>query len=191
MKYVRVMDGATSNAGGFEYKIDAINETDNWHPNADTPKEMGGFNFCQEDKLLRWLHRGDTLYDVIIPKGAEVIEINHKNCPSGLFRCNKIMVTNPRKVTEKMVFDLYHKSTLPEKTYYQCFCTLLFRGYKNVVHEMVKDLVNKENAEGALTELKSFIEMDENGDIHRFQYPAFQKDVREVLNQIEKIQLGV
>ncbi len=29
---------------------------------------MGGFNFSTEDKILRWLVRGDTLYDVIIPE---------------------------------------------------------------------------------------------------------------------------
>ena len=37
------------------------------------PGKMGGFNFGTEDKILRWLHRGDTLYDVIIPNNAQVI----------------------------------------------------------------------------------------------------------------------
>ena len=191
MKYVRVMDGTKSNAGGFEYKIDEVNETTHWNPNADNPKDMGGFNFCQEDKILRWLHRGDTIYDVIIPEGAELVEVDHKNCPNGLFRSNKIIVTNPRKVTEEMVFDLYHLSHLPEKSYYQCFCTLLFRGYKKVVKQMVKDLVHKENVDRAIQELKEYVEMDENGDIHRFQHPAFQKDLLEVFDQLKEIQLGV
>lgn len=191
MKYVRVMDGAVSNAGGFTYKIDEVNEITNWNPQADNPKDMGGFNFCQEDKLLRWLHRGDTLYDVIIPEGAEVIEVPHKNCPTGLFRSNKIIVTNLRPVTEEMVFDLYQKSTLPEKTYYQCFCTLLFRGYKKVVLKMIDDFITKENVEKAISELKEFVEMDENGDIKRFQYDSFQKDVRDILKKLESIQLSV
>ena len=26
------------------------------------------------EKIIRWLHRGDTLYDVIIPEDAEVID---------------------------------------------------------------------------------------------------------------------
>lgn len=72
-KYVWVMDGKRSNAGEFEYKLDEINMSDNWNPNADDHKKMGGFNFSSEDKILRWLHRGDTIYDVIIPTDAEVV----------------------------------------------------------------------------------------------------------------------
>ena len=49
-KYVRVMDGLKSNAGGFEYKIDEVNVTDNWNPNSLEAEEMGGFNFGTEDK---------------------------------------------------------------------------------------------------------------------------------------------
>lgn len=187
MKYVRVMDGDRSNAGGFVYKIDELNETDNWHPNADNPKEMGGFNFCQDDKLLRWLHRGDTLYDVIIPEGAEVIEIDHKNCPNGLYRCNKIIVTNPRKVTEDMVLDLYKISTLPEKTYYQCFITLLFRGYKNVVKYMIHDRVNKQNVDNAISEFQRYLTEDDTGDIKRFSYNDLGKDTKEIYDELLKI----
>ena len=187
MKYVRVADGAKSNAGGFDYKIDEINETNHWNPSADNPKEMGGFNFCQEDKLLRWLHRGDTLYDVIIPEGAELIEINHKNCPNGLFRSNKIVLTNPRKVTHEMVLDLYKKSNLPEKTYYQCFVTLLFRGYKDVVEYMVHDMVHKDNVNRAIDEFKDYIAKDDTGDIKRFEYDKLWDDAKDIYNLLLEI----
>ena len=72
-KYVRVMDGLKFNAGGFEYKLNEVNIANKWNPNSLDPKEMGGFNFGTEDKILRWLHRGDTLYDVIIPDDTEVV----------------------------------------------------------------------------------------------------------------------
>ena len=36
-KFVRVMDGLKSNAGGFEYKLDEINIADKWNPNAENP----------------------------------------------------------------------------------------------------------------------------------------------------------
>jgi hypothetical protein len=75
-KYVRVMDGVKSNAGGFDYKIDEVNIANNWNPKADNPEEFGGINFGIEDKILRWLHRGDTLYDVIIPEDAEVVKVD-------------------------------------------------------------------------------------------------------------------
>ena len=67
-KYVRVMDGLKSNAGGFEYKLNEINVSDSWNPEAHSGKEFGGFNFTTESCILRWLHRGSTIYDVEIPK---------------------------------------------------------------------------------------------------------------------------
>ena len=67
------MDGIKSNAGGFEYKLDEVNIASNWNPSSKEPDKMGGFNFGTKDKILRWLHRGDTIYDVIIPDDAEVI----------------------------------------------------------------------------------------------------------------------
>ena len=58
----------------FEYKIGEVNIANNWNPNTFDPKEMGGFNFSTEDKIIRWLVRGDTIYDVIILEGSEVID---------------------------------------------------------------------------------------------------------------------
>lgn len=66
-KYVRVMDGLKSNASGFEYKLDKVNVSNDWNPTEIEPEKMCGFSFSTEDKILRWLHRGDTIYDVIIP----------------------------------------------------------------------------------------------------------------------------
>ena len=83
-KYMRVMYGTKSHAGGFDYKIDEINEAQTWNPNADNPEECGGFNFSTEDKILRWLLRGDTLYDVEIPEDAEMVECENKDVPHGL-----------------------------------------------------------------------------------------------------------
>ena len=106
-KYVRVMDGLKSNAGSFEYKLDEINVAKNWNPDNLNPEEMGGFNFGTEDKILRWLHRGDTIYDVIIPEDTEVIKVDNEK---GIYRANKIIVTNPRIITDDMVIKLYEKN---------------------------------------------------------------------------------
>lgn len=96
-KYVRVMDGLKSNAGGFEYKLDEVNIASMWDKSTLDPEKMGGFNFGTEDKILRWLHRGDTIYDVIVPEDAEVVLCNEDK---GIYRANKIIVTNPRKLTK-------------------------------------------------------------------------------------------
>ena len=65
-KYVRVMDGLKSNAGGFEYKLNEINIANVWNPNTYNPKEMGGFNFSTTDKILRWLHLLIIQYHIYI-----------------------------------------------------------------------------------------------------------------------------
>ena len=70
-KFVKVLDGEMSNAGGFKYKINEVNEAMNWNPKADEAKAMGGFSFSSEDKIFRWLLRGNTIYDVEIPIDAE------------------------------------------------------------------------------------------------------------------------
>ena len=91
-KFVKVMYGTTSGAkSDFEYKIGEVNVSNNWNPNADSGKEFGGFNYCDEKCILRWLHRGDTIYDVEVPEDAS------NNVPyykiSGLENMNKINIT--------------------------------------------------------------------------------------------------
>lgn len=92
LKFIKVMFGTASRAGsGFEYKIDKVNETDNWHPETKDSKDIGGFNFSVEEKILRWLVRGDTLYDVIIPENTEVYDCESPSAPHGVFRSNKMV----------------------------------------------------------------------------------------------------
>ena len=97
-KYVKVMFDTISGADkNLEYKLNEVNIATIWNPKAKNGKDFGGFNFGTEDKILRWLHRGDTIYDVIVPEDAEVILCDEEK---GIYRANKIMVTNPRKLTK-------------------------------------------------------------------------------------------
>ena len=113
-KYVRVMDGLKSNASGEKFELDKVITAKTWNSKEIEPEKMGGFNFSTEDKILRYIFRGDTIYDVIIPEDAEVVNVDNEK---GIFRANKIIVTNPRKITEDMVIDIYKKSTLPKFVY--------------------------------------------------------------------------
>lgn len=180
MKYVKVMDGTKSHAGDFEYKINEINIADNWNPYADDPKEFGGFNFSVEDKVLRWLLRGDTLYDVEIPADAEIVEVEHENTPHGVFRANKIIISNPRPVTEELVIDLYKKSTLPEKTYYQCLVTLLFRNHKEAVKYIIRDRINSENVIDAIAEFENYLSNVKG----KFNYDELWDDAKEIYDML-------
>ena len=152
-KYVRVMDGLKSNAGGFEYKLDEVNVADKWNPNNLEAEETGGFNFGKEDKILRWLHRGDTIYDVIIPDDAEVINVDTEK---GVYRSNEIIVTNPRKITDEMVIELYKKSTLSNKIIAQCLLTLIWKDRLDISKYIIKDRVNLNNVDEILEEFVNY-----------------------------------
>ena len=118
------MDGLKSNAGGFEYKLDEVNIASMWDKSTLDPEKMGGFNFGTEDKILRWLRRGDTIYDVIVPEDAEVVLCNEDK---GIYRANKIIVTNPRKLTKELIIDYYKKTTLSDKILAQCLHIMLWK----------------------------------------------------------------
>lgn len=153
MKYVRVMDGLKSNAGGFNYKLDEINISEKWDTSTLDPEKMGGFNFGTEDKILRWLHRGDTIYDVIVPDDAEVILCDEEK---GIYRSNKIIVTNPRTITDELVLELYKKTTLSDKIIAQCLVTLLWKKRKEISKFIINDRVNKDNVDDILNEFTTY-----------------------------------
>ena len=157
MKFVRVMDGLKSNAGGFNYKLDEINISEKWDTSTLNPEKMGGFNFGTEDKILRWLHRGDTIYDVIIPKDAEIILCDKEK---GIYRSNKIIVTNPRTITDKLILELYKKTTLSDKIIAQCLVTLLWKKRKEISKFIINDRVNKKNIDTILNEFTAYAGKD-------------------------------
>ncbi len=154
-KYLKVMFG---NKGiNYEYKIGEINIADTWNPNATNPKEMGGFNFSTEDKIFRWLIRGDTLYDVEIPDDAEIIDCPSESAPHGVFRSNKIILKNPRPMTDDIAMNFYLKSNLPNKSYYKSLAGVAIRGYRNTSLKIIEDKINKHNIDLALSEINDFV----------------------------------
>lgn len=179
-KYMRVMYGTKSHAGGFEYKINEVNETDNWNPKANNPEDFGGFNFSTEDKILRWLLRGDTIYDVEIPKDAEVVECENKNTPHGVFRSNKIILKNPRKLNDNLVMDLYLKSDLPDNTYFQCLTFLSLRDYDEVCKKIIEDKVSEDNVNQAIETFTTFFKLKEE------EKNKCYKNVYQSLNEIKQ-----
>lgn len=174
-KYVRVMDGLKSNAGGFNYKLDEINISERWDTSTKDPEKMGGFNFGTEDKILRWLHRGDTIYDVIIPDDAEVILCDEEK---GIYRSNKIIVTNPRTITDELVIQLYNKTTLSNKIIAQCLVTLLWKKRKEISKYIIKDRVNLNNIDEILNEFINYAGEDN-------LYSESGKEIYEILKEIQ------
>lgn len=188
MKYLKVMFGNKSKANetGIEYKIGEVNIANNWNPNARDSKEMGGFNFSIEEKILRWLLRGDTIYDVEIPKDAEVIDIPHPATPHGVFRSNKIIIKNPREVTDEMAMELYRKSTIPEKSYYKAMVGCAIRGYMNTALQILKDKVTNENIDIVLEEFEDFCTNKDTGIFDENQLGVNCKKIYEILKKIKE-----
>lgn len=78
--YLVKKSGADSN---LIYKIDEVNIANNWNPDAKNPKEFGGFNFSIPQNIIRWIHRGDTIYDVTLPTSAQFRNIKNYSILKG------------------------------------------------------------------------------------------------------------
>lgn len=163
MKFVRVMNGAISHASGYQFKINEVNIADVWDPAADNPKDFGGFNFTDESHVLRWMIRGDTLYDVEIPAEAEVIAVANRNTPGGVWRTNQIIVTNPRVITDDLCVELYKISQLPEKTYFHVLAILAGKGFRKTCEMILRDKVRENNISLYLSEYLEFAFYHGNG----------------------------
>ena len=178
-KYVRVMDGAKSNAGGFEYKLDKVNIAKLWNPKTMEPDKMGGFNFGTEDKILRWLHRGDTIYDVDIPNDAEAILCDESK---GVYRSNKIIVSNSKKITDDLVMDLYKKTTLSNKILADCLVTLIWKDRIKISKSIINDRVNKNNVDEFYTE---FMNYSSKNNFENDELKAKYKELEDMLLKIK------
>lgn len=183
-EYLKVMFGTKSGASDFEYKLGEVNVAKVWNPKELDPKKMGGFNFSMETKILRWLVRGDTIYDVELPEDAEVVDCPSNSAPHGVFRSNKIIISNPRTVTDDIAMELYLKSDLPEKSYYKAMAGCAVRGYMNTALKIFEDKVNKENVRLVTLEFEDFCkqgtekQFDENKHLNeqtRFIYDKLKK----------------
>lgn len=173
------MDGKKSNAGEFEYKLDEINISENWNPSIDDHKKMGGFNFSTEDKILRWLHRGDTIYDVVLPEDAEVV---FRDEEKGIWLTNKIIVTNPRIISDELAIELYNKTTLSNKIIAECLQTLLWKNRMEVVKYIIKDRVNKENIDEFINEFENYVKKSDE-----FNYEELGEDSKIVYDMLKQI----
>lgn len=176
-KFVKVMFG--NKGANYEYKVGEVNIANTWNPNAESGKDFGGFNYATEDCILRWLHRGDTLYDVEIPSDAEVIKIDGATT---IYRSNKIIISNPRKVTDELALEFYEKSNIPEKSYYKAMGAVALMGYDKTAKQILNDRVNKNNIDIVLDEWNNFIKRDDRDNIN--ETIIF---IDEKLNKISKL----
>lgn len=151
-----------------------------WNPKELDPKKMGGFNSSTESKILRWLVRGDTIYDVELHEDAEVVDCPSNSAPHGVFRSNKIIISNPRIVTDDIAMELYLKSDLPEKSYYKAMAGCAVRGYMNTAFK-----VNKENVRLVTLEFEDFCKQGTEKQFDENKY--LNEQTRFIYNKLKKL----
>ena len=100
-----------------------------------------------------------------------------------IYRCNKIILTNPRKVTDEMAMEFYKKSNIPEKSYYKALGAVALMNYKNTALAILRDKVNKNNIDIVLEEWNDFIQ--NGGDGNRLNTNETIRLIDENLNDIK------
>lgn len=150
MKYLRIIKGNKSHASGFEFQFDKVNIAPIWNPNENTPEKQGGFNITNEESAIRWMIRGDTLCDVEIPADAEIIQSESESTPGGVFRVNKIILRNPRPITEQLAIELYKKSNLPEPTYFKILTIAGCKQFERLQDLIIAEKINQSNIDEAI-----------------------------------------
>ena len=121
--------------------------------NAETQKDMGGFCISTYNYIFRWLIRGDTLCEVIIPETEKIYKTVSEN---GIYIAEKIILTNPKRIDDNFATELYFNSNLPEVSYFKAMTACAICGYINTAIKVCEDKVNKTNIDIAIKELEDF-----------------------------------
>ena len=104
MKYLKWVFGTNiANKENEEFKINEEITADRWDPTNKDWTLKGGFNFTNEKCALRWMARGDTLYEVEIPSDGEIYEIENDKTPGGIIIANKIILKNPISISSELL----------------------------------------------------------------------------------------
>ncbi len=180
MKYLKWVFGTSIGHKEDEhFEIGKETIADIWDPHNDDWDKRGGFNFTNEECALRWMSRGDTLYEVTVPSDGELVEVKNSKTPGGIYIANKIILNNPIPITNELLIDLYNKSNLPLTTYFECIGLLASRGYYDIALMIIKDKVRMDNIDTALDEFNSSLK-----PWHKVDCDCFNK-VKEILEEIK------
>lgn len=180
MKYLKwVFKDNIGHRDNQKFEIGKVITCDTWDPDNTDWDKRGGFNFTNEECALRWMSRGDTLYQVEIPSDGEIVEVRNDKTPGGIIVANKIILKNPVPISEELLMNFYKKSKLPLTTYFECIGLLASRGYYDISLNLIKDKVNMDNIDLALDKFNSSIK-----PWHEVDYDCYNR-VKETLEEIK------
>ena len=161
-----------------KFEVGKVIICDTWDPNNSDWDKRGGFNFTNEECALRWMSRGDTLYEVEIPSDGEILKVRNDKTPGGIIVANKIILKNPIPISDELLIYFYNKSNLPLSTYFECIGLLASRGYYEIALMIIKDKVDMNNVDLALEEFNSSLK-----PWHEVDYDCYNK-VKMILEEI-------
>lgn len=154
IKFYRVIQTVKEYSDGRRFPIDEIVIADKKiNFNAEQQIDMGGFCVSTFDYIFRWLIRGDTLCEVIIPENEKIYKTVSEN---GIYIAEKIILINPTKIDDDFATELYLKSNLPEVSYFKAMTACAICGYIKTALKVCEDKVNKDNVDTAIIELEEF-----------------------------------
>ena len=100
----------------------------------------------------------------------------------GIYRSNKIIVSNPKKITDDLVMDLYKKTTLSNKILADCLVTLIWKDRIKISKYIINDRVNKNNVDEFYTE---FMNYSSKNNFENDELKAKYKELEDMLLKIK------
>ncbi len=153
-KYYRVIQTIKEYRDGKRFPINEMVVADKKIDlNANESIEMGGFCVSTYNYIFRWLIRGDILFEAIIPEDSKFYKTVSDN---DVYVCEKMILTNPKKIDDNFAMELYKVSTLNEISYFRAMTACAICGYINTALKVFKDRVNTQNISVAISEFETF-----------------------------------
>lgn len=153
-KYYRVIQTVKEYKDGRRFPLNEIVVADKKvNLNAQKREDIGGFYISSPEYIFRWIIRGDTLCEVTIPEDTKIYKTTSDN---GIYVADKIVLSDPIKLNDDLVMELYKASKLPEISYFKAMTACAICGYMNAALKVCEEKVNKNNVEIAISELEAF-----------------------------------
>ena len=92
--------------------------------------------------------------------------------------------TNPRRITDEMVIELYKKTTLSNKVIAQCLKILLWKNRLNISKYIINDRVNKDNVDEFIKEFENYAKKSE-----KFNYDELGEDDKVIYDMLKQIKM--
>ncbi len=115
--------------------------------------KIGGFCISDYEHIFRWVIRGSYLCEVKIPEDSRIYKTESEN---GVYVANRIILTNPIKMSDELATKLYEHSNLSEISYFRAMAACTIQGYINTAKKVFDEQINKNNIGIAISEFKLF-----------------------------------